>query len=188
MLLDEKSNELKITATEGSAEEYIRKPNVGIERSISGRAVKEKKPVAVLDVASEQNYMFHDLAKKVGVVSLLSVPMLLNGKIIGVINVYTGTEHVFSNEETGVFQAIANQAASAIEKTRLNEEVNAAKEALKSRKVMEKAKGLLMKELKISEEEAHKMIHRKSMDLRKSVKDISEAIILSFEMKNAAGR
>ena len=188
MLLDEKNNELKIASSEGSAEAYIKKPNVRIDRSISGRVVKEKKPVAVLEVAAEPTYMFPDIAKKEGAVSLLSVPMMLNEKVIGVINIYTKKEHLFTTEEIEVFQAIANQAASAIEKANLKEEVTAAKEALATRKLVEKAKGLLMKELKIGEEEAHKLIHKKSMDLRKSMKEVAEAVILSFEMKNSSSR
>ena len=114
---------------------------------------------------------------------MLSIPMMLKERAIGVINSYTSRKHKFSDGEIKILQAVANQAAVAIENTNLNQEILAAKEALETRKLIEKAKGILMKELEISENDAHKKIHRKSMDSRKSMKEISEAIILSAEMK-----
>jgi len=183
LLLDEKKKELIISATLSSNQEYIEKPNLKIDDSISGMVVREKMPITVLDVTKEKNYRYPEIAKKEGVVSMLSVPMMVKDKVIGVINVYTEKEHIFTKEEVELLQVIADQAAVAIENTRLNEEVFAAKEALETRKIVEKAKGILMKELNISEDEAYKKIHRKSMDLRKSMKEVAEAIILTFEMR-----
>jgi signal transduction protein with GAF and PtsI domain len=183
LLLDEKKKELTISATLSSNQEYIEKPNLKIDDSISGMVVREKRPITVLDVTKEKNYRYPEIAKKEGVVSMLSVPMMVKDKVIGVINVYTEKEHIFTKEEVELLQVIADQAAVAIENTRLNEEVFAAKEALETRKIVEKAKGILMKELNISEDEAYKKIHRKSMDLRKSMKEVAEAIILTFEMR-----
>jgi len=183
LLLDEKKKELTISATLSSNQEYIEKPNLKIDDSISGMVVREKRPITVVDVTKEKNYRYPEIAKKEGVVSMLSVPMMVKDKVIGVINVYTEKEHIFTKEEVELLQVIADQAAVAIENTRLNEEVFAAKEALETRKIVEKAKGILMKELNISEDEAYKKIHRKSMDLRKSMKEVAEAIILTFEMR-----
>jgi transcriptional regulator with GAF, ATPase, and Fis domain len=127
--------------------------------------------------------MYPEIAKKEGVVSLLSVPMMIKDRVVGVINSYTAEEHNFNKDEIDILQAIANQSAVAIETTRLNQEILTAKEALETRKVVEKAKGLLMKELNISEDVAYKKIHRKSMDLRKTMREVAEAIILAYEMK-----
>ncbi|MCX8022750.1 MAG: GAF domain-containing protein [Syntrophorhabdaceae bacterium] len=183
MLLDGKKEELVISATQSLSEAYRNKPNLKIGQSISGRAVKEKRPIVVLDVTKEPGYMFPDVAKKEGLVSLLSVPMMIKDRVIGVINSYTRTEHRFTEEEVDILQTVANQAAVAIENTRLDQEILAAKEALEARKMIEKAKGILMKELGISEDEAYKKINRKSMDLRKSMKDVAEAIILASELR-----
>jgi AmiR/NasT family two-component response regulator len=108
---------------------------------------------------------------------------MIKDRVIGVINSYTTKEHAFNKEEIDILQAVANQAAVAIENTHLNQEIFAAKDALETRKIVEKAKGILMKELNISEDEAYKKIHKKSMDIRKTMKDISEAIILSSEIR-----
>ena len=183
MLLDEKRNELFIAATQSLSQEYLSKPNIKVGQSISGRVVLEKKPLTVFDVTKESGYMYPEVARQEGIVSLLSVPMMVKDRAIGVINSYTKIEHQFKQEEISILQTVANQAAVAIENTHLSEEILTAKEALESRKIIERAKGILMKELDVTEDEAYKKIHKKSMDLRKTMKEIAEAIILSSELR-----
>lgn len=183
MLLDEDEHELMIRATQSLSEEYRRKPDIKVGESISGQAIIHKKPIAVLDVTKENKYMYPELAKKEGLCSLLAIPMMAKGKAIGVINCYTSNEHIFTEEEIRILQAIADQAAIAIENTRLMEDFMKMKEALETRKVVERAKGVLMRKLGIPEDKAYSMIHRKSMDTCKPMRSIAEAIILASEME-----
>lgn len=183
MLLDEKKQELVIAATQSLSREYLNKQNLRVGQSISGKVVKEKRPITVRDVRKEPGFMYPEIAKKEGLVSMLSVPMMIKDRVIGVINFYTQKEYSFSKEETGILQAIANQAAVAIENTRLDQEILATKEALETRKLVERAKGVLMRELGIAEDEAHRRIHRKSMDLRKSMREVAEAIIVASDLR-----
>jgi signal transduction protein with GAF and PtsI domain len=183
MLLDEKRNELFIAATQSLSQKYLSKPNLKVGQSVSGKVVLEKRPTTVIDVTKEPGYMYPEVARQEGIVSLLSVPMMVKDRAIGVINSYTKSEHRFKQEEISILQTVANQAAVAIENTHLSEEILTAKEALESRKIIERAKGILMKELDVTEDEAYKKIHKKSMDLRKTMKEIAEAIILSSELR-----
>jgi signal transduction protein with GAF and PtsI domain len=183
MLLDDKKQELVIAATQSLSQAYITKQNLKVGQSISGRVVMEKRPITVIDVTKERGYMYPDIAKREGLVSMLCVPMLIKDRVIGVINSYTQREYKFSKEEIDILQAIANQAAVAIENTRLDQEILAAKEALETRKLVERAKGVLMKELGIGEDEAYKRIHKKSMDLRKGMKEVAEAIIVASDLR-----
>ncbi len=183
MLLDDKSQELFIGATQSLSKNYVNKPNVKVGHSISGLAVKEKRPVTVPNVTEEPRYMYPQLAQKEGIVSMLSVPMMIRDRVIGVINTYTSQEHKFSSEEIKILQAIANQAAVTIENTNLMQEILKAKEALEVRKTVEKAKGVLMEQLGISENEAYGIIRKKSMDLRKTMREVAESIILFSEMR-----
>jgi len=64
----------------------------------------------------------------------------------------------------------------------LEEEVAQLKNALETRKLVEKAKGILMKVLNLTEEEAFRRIQRQSMDRCIPMKDVAEAVILSYEM------
>ncbi len=186
MLLDPKKEELVISATQSLSDDYVNKPNLKVGQSVSGRVVVEKKPITVLNVTKEPDYMYPKIAKKEGIVSLLSVPMMIKDRVIGVINSYTKNEHVYKKEEIDILQAVANQAAVAIENTNLSQEILTAKEALESRKIIERAKGILMKELSLTEDEAYKKIHKKSMDMRKTMKEIAEAVILASDMRKRA--
>jgi signal transduction protein with GAF and PtsI domain len=182
MLLEEASGELRIAATQSLSEQYRRKPNLKVGQSIIGRAVKERRPIIVLDVSTERDYMYPDMAKNEGLCSLLSVPMMVRDKALGVINSYTSAPHVFTSEEVKLLQAIANQAAIAIEHTTLIEKSHEMQEALAVRKLMERAKGYLMRSKKLTEEEAFKLIQRQSMDFRKSMREIAEAVLLAGEL------
>lgn len=183
MLLDKKNNELVMKAAQSLSLDYQKKANVKVDGSIVGEALKTKRPVAVYDVREEKRYGFKDLAIRENLTSMLSVPMVVKDKAIGVINVYTKDPHHFTKEEVDVLQMVANQAAVAVENTRLMEEALRAKEALETRKLVERAKGILMRLSSLGEEEAHRIIHKKSMDSCKSMREISESIILMDELQ-----
>ncbi len=186
MLLDPPTGELRIVATQSLSEQYRRKPNLKVGQSISGRALQERRPIIVPNVTGERDYMYPEIAKKEGLSSLLSVPMMIRDKSVGVINSYTSVPHAFTHEEVKVMQAIANQAAIAIEHTTLLEKSFEMQEALAVRKLVERAKGYLMRSKKLSEEEAFRLIQRQSMDLRKSMREIAEAILLAEEIEERA--
>lgn len=182
-LWDEKKNELRVVAAQALDPDYRNKPPVKVNGSLTGKTVLTKQPVIVKDVRKEPSYQFRDLAVRQGLVSLLSVPMMYKNKVLGVLNSYKPSEHNFSSDEISFVRSVANQCAAAIENTRLLSEKLAAQEALESRKVVERAKGLLMKNRSISEPEAFREIQRQSMDHRKSMKEIAEAVILAEEMR-----
>ncbi len=188
MLLDQATGELRIVAAQSLSEQYRRKPNLKVGQSISGRAVQERRPIIVPDVTKEKDYMYPDMAIREGLCSLLCVPMMIREKTVGVINSYTSVPHMFTGEEVKLLQAIANQAAIAIEHTTLMEKSFEMQEALAVRKLLERAKGYLMRAKKLSEEEAFKLIQRQSMDLRKSMREIAEAILLAGEIEERAER
>ena len=187
MLLDPTTGELRIMATQSLSEQYRRKPSLKLGQSISGRAVQERRPIIVPDVTRERDYMYPEMARKEGLCSLLSVPMLIRDRAVGVINSYTSVPHAYTSEEIKVLQAIANQAAIAIENTKLVEKSFEMQEALEVRKLVERAKGSLMQAKGISEEEAFRLMQRQSMDTRKSMREIAEAVILAIGIERQAG-
>ncbi len=186
MLLDQSSKELRIMATQSLSEAYRRKPSLKLGQSVSGRVVLERRAIIVPDVTKEKDYMYPDMAKKEGLCSLLSVPMMSRDRPVGVINSYTSVPHAFSPEEVKVLQAIANQAAVAIEHTKLVEKSFEMQEALEVRKLVERAKGCLMQAKGIGEEEAFRLLQRQSMDTRKSMREIAEAVILTIGIERQA--
>ncbi len=182
MLIDEKKKELVVRATQSISEAYNKKPPLKISEGIAGRVIKENKPVVVEDVTKEKEYKHKDIALKEGLKSLLCVPMAVKGRVIGVINCYTSKLHRFSETETNLLTSIANQAAVAIENAELVIKSRLIQEELDTRKRLERAKGILMRKEHITEEEAYLRLQKYSMDKRKSMREVAEAIILMEEI------
>jgi len=183
LLLDEKKQELFIVATQSLSEGYIKKPNLKIGQGISGIVVKGNRPVMSIDVTKDKRYMYPEIVKKEGIVSMLSVPIAIKGRVVGVINNYTPQRHKFTDKEIKLLQTISGQAALAIENSKLMNELVSTRELLQTRKFVERAKGILMRELSLNEEDAYRVIQKKSMDSSKPMKEIAEAIILTYELK-----
>ena len=185
MLIDEKAGELVIRATQSVSEEYNKKPPLKLGEGIAGKVAKENQPMTIKDVTKEKEYKYGNIAKKEGLCSLLCVPLALKGKVIGVINCYTPSPHDFTETEIDVLSSIANQAAVAIENTELLVKSRVIQEELEARKRIERAKGILMKEEGLTEEEAYLKLQKFSMDHRKTMREVAEAIILTSEMKKS---
>jgi len=86
--------------------------------------------------------------------------------------------------EVDVLTTVANQAAIAIENTELMVKTRVIQEELESRKLVERAKDILMQRLGLSGEEAYRRIQRQSMNIRKSMREVAEAIILTREIED----
>jgi len=119
MLVDEEKGELVIKATQSRSRAYLKKPNLKIGESVSGRAVLEGKPISVIDVRKTPAYRYPDIAKKEGLCSLIAVPLMVKGKVIGVLNCYTSKPHVFTSDETDFLIALGSLAAMSIENAKL---------------------------------------------------------------------
>ncbi len=183
MLLDPGTKELVVRATQSISEDYNKKPNMRPGEGIAGIVAAQNKAVVVVDVREDKRYLNRDIAKKLGLVSLASVPLAVKGRVIGVLNCYTSKKHSFAKHELDVLAALANQAAIAIENAELDVRARAAEEALTTRKLIERAKEILSQEANMPPSEAYRVIQKQSMDSRKSMRDIADAIILAREMR-----
>ncbi|MBP7088459.1 MAG: GAF and ANTAR domain-containing protein [Candidatus Omnitrophica bacterium] len=184
MLIDEKTNTLVVRATQSISEEYNKKLPLKVGEGIAGKVVQENKPLAVRDVTKDKGYKHKDIAKKEGLKSLLCVPLSVKGKVIGAINCYTAKLYDFSSEDIETLTTIANQAAVAIENTELLVRTRVIKDELETRKRIERAKGILMREEGLTEEQAYLKIRKYSMDNRKTMREVAEALILAVDMKH----
>jgi signal transduction protein with GAF and PtsI domain len=156
MLIDEKTRKLEIRATQSVSEVYLKKAPLKIGEGIAGKVAQENKPKAIKDVTKEEEYRYKDIAKKEGLRSLLCVPLAVKGKVIGVLNCYTSKAHDFSSTDIDMLTSVANQAAAAIENTELMVKSRVIQEELESRKLIERAKGFLMRQEGLNEEEAYR--------------------------------
>ncbi|RLB03761.1 MAG: histidine kinase [Deltaproteobacteria bacterium] len=183
-LLDERKKTFSLKATQSMSKEYLKERVLRMGEGVVGWVAQERKPAKIFNVLEEPRYKEKELARKEGLCSMLSVPMVVRGKVIGVINCYTSYPHHFTDTEEAILTTVANQAAICIENTELMVKTKVIQEELETRKLVERAKGILMKELSLNEEEAFRRIRKKSMDTRRSMREVAEAIILAHEIES----
>jgi signal transduction histidine kinase len=146
MLLDETREWLDLRASFGAGESYINKPRLSAGESFIGVVVRRKKAMQVANVQTDSRYQNVDLARREGLVSLLSVPLIFSGQCIGALSVYTSRFYSFSNEEIKILSALAELSAIAIEKARLYERIVDVEEQLRQNEKLS-ALGLLAAEV-----------------------------------------
>jgi signal transduction histidine kinase len=146
LMLDETGEWLDLRASHGAGEAYLSKPRLRMDESFMGVVVRRKKPMQLDNVQASSLYQNTNMARREGLVSLLSAPLVFGGQTIGTLNVYTGEPRSFSNEEINTLTALAELSAIALEKARLYERVVDVEEQLRQNEKLS-ALGLLAAEV-----------------------------------------
>jgi GAF domain-containing protein len=155
-----------------------------MDEGVVGFVVTNKRPFIIKDVLKEPRFKEKEMAKKLGLVSMVGVPLQVKDeKVIGTLNCFTAKPHKFSETEVNLITAVANQAAAAIINTELMVKTKVIQEELETRKLVERAKEILMRRRKMDGNDAFQWIQKRSMDSRKSMRHVAEAILLSEELE-----
>jgi signal transduction protein with GAF and PtsI domain len=121
--LDEKKQTLEIVAAYGLSKAYLKKGPVSIAQSPVDRKVLQGKVISTRDILKENHVLYIDQAKKEGIRSVLSVPLMTTTRPIGVIRLYTDTPHDFTPEETEKCRAVASLGGILADKARIESEM-----------------------------------------------------------------
>lgn len=184
-LIDESESpkKIRLKATQTIDPDYVKDRSLSMEEGVVGFVATHNQPLIVKDVLKEPRFKEKEMAKKLGLVSMASVPLQVKDeKVIGVLNCFTAKPHEFSKTEVNLITAVANQAAVAILNTELMVKTKVIQEELETRKLVERAKEVLMRRRNMSVEQAYRWIQKRSMDSRKSIRHVAEAILLSDEI------
>ncbi|MFH2064578.1 MAG: GAF and ANTAR domain-containing protein [Pseudomonadota bacterium] len=184
-LIDEDENppKIRLKATQAIAPEYVKDRSLDTNEGVVGDVVTRKQPLVIKDVLNNSRFKEKEMAKKLGLASMVGVPLKLKDeKVIGVLNCFTSSPYEFSETEVNLLTAVANQAAVAILNTELMVKTRVIQEELETRKIIERAKEILIKRRGMKIDEAFHWIRKRSMDSRKSIRSVAEAILLSDEM------
>ncbi len=127
-LLDDKRQILELVASYGLSDRYINKGPVATDKSIAETMLG--KPVSIYDVSQDPRLMYAKEAAEEGIKSILSVPIVLKGKLIGVMRIYTAEPRAFSDDEITFISSLAEQAALALENARMYQKLKGEHEEL----------------------------------------------------------
>jgi len=137
-LVNRKTDELELATAFGLSDEYINKGPVSALRSIAQSL--EDGPVAIYDVADDPRIQYPDEARKEGIASILSVPIVVGGNLMGAVRVYTAEPWEFSLHDVNFVQALAQIAGGAINMARYVKGLKSSIEVLKTMKEVQQGR------------------------------------------------
>ena len=181
-LVDEKKEELKLRATQTISKEYLKERSLKLGEGVVGTVAKKNIPLSTYNVLKKREYKEKEMARKEKLSSMLSVPLVVKEKVIGVINCYSQRPRRFSDLEVNLLTSVASQAAVAIVNTELMVKTRVIQEELEARKLVERAKEMLMAKKGLSGPAAFRRIEKMSMNTRKPMREVAEAILLAEEI------
>lgn len=120
-LLDPSGKKLKLAAAYGLSEKYLNRGPIDAEKNVI-EALKEK-PVAIYDVSSDNRIKYQQEAVEEGIKSMLTVPVIARGKMLGILRLLTGEPRNFSDQEIHFVESLAGQCATAIANALMYEKI-----------------------------------------------------------------
>jgi signal transduction histidine kinase/DNA-binding NarL/FixJ family response regulator len=151
---------------------------------------ENRAPITFIDIQSEPRIKNHDLFKRQGLFSYLGIPLVANGRPLGVLGLYTKKEHRFSDQEIDFFNMLAGQAAIAIQNSQLHEETKQQAQALeKSNKIKDEFLSVTSHELRtpliaimgyarLLEDESFGELHPDQRKAARVIKERSEDLLV----------
>lgn len=181
--------ELVLRASKNPHAEVVARLKLKIGQGITGWVAEHKEPAVISEQAgSDPRFKLFNELPEDRFESFLSVPLVSRGRLVGVINVQNRESYIYSEREIGLVSMIGFLVGAEIEMARLEAQNAELSQRLELRTLVERAKGILQSELGISEAEAYQRLQRQSQQLRKPMKEIAEALVLSHEVKNGCSR
>lgn len=118
-LLNEETNDLELAASRFLSKKYLRKGPLNADKSVP--EVLKGKPILILDAQNDPRIQYRKEKAEEGIVSILSVPVQVHNKVIGMLRLYTAAPRSFTEEEMEFASAIAEMAGLAIVNARMYE-------------------------------------------------------------------
>jgi signal transduction protein with GAF and PtsI domain len=174
---------IRLRATQAVDPDYARPRTMGRVEGVAGFVATHNQILRIHEVLKEPRFKEKALAEKLGLASMLSVPIRVrDDEVIGVLDVFTRQPHAFPEPEVQMVSAVANLAAVAIRSAGLREEARSVQEELETRKMVERAKEVLVRRRGLDAHEAFRWIQKRSMDSRKTMRQIAEAVLISEDV------
>lgn len=189
-LPDTSSGEIVLRASQLPHAAEIGNVRLKMGEGVTGWVAQHKSVVALTNKASADDRFksFPTLVEDT-FDAFLSVPLINGGEFIGVLNAHHRAPHSHTPDEIALISFVGEQMGAAIamsrlaeENARLLEQASEMKQQLESRKLVERAKGILQTRYKLTEQEAYQRLRNESRRLRRPIRELAEAVLLVEEL------
>lgn len=194
-LIEESTGEIVLMASQVPHAAELGTLRIKMGEGVTGWVAEHRSVVALPERATDDRRFkrFSTLVEDT-YEAFLSVPLVSGGETIGVINVHHREAHHHTPEEISLLTFVGEQMGGALsrsklqeENIRLQEETLEMKRQLETRKLVERAKGILQYKFSLTEEEAYLRLRNESRRLRRPMRDLAEAIILTEDLARKSG-
>src|ERR1700693_5445064 len=177
-------DELVLRASKNPHPEVVDRLKLHVGEGITGWVAEHREPVSIPEKAAQDTrfQFFHELPED-SYEAFLSVPLMCRGRVVGVINLQHRQHHVYRRREIRMISTVGFLVGAELELARLETANSTLAEQLQTRKIVERAKGILQRDLGLNEEQAYLALQRQSRQKRKPMKEIAEAIVLSDDVR-----
>jgi signal transduction protein with GAF and PtsI domain len=179
-------DDLVLRASKNPHPEIVDRLTLKVGQGITGWVAEHREPVVVpLRAFDDPRFKtFNDLPEDY-FEAFLSVPLVSRGQVVGVVNLQHRKPHLHTKREIKLISMIGFLVGAEIEMARLESENAQLTGELGADLLLERAKEVLQRDLKISGQDAYLALQRESQQRRKSVKEVAEAVLLTEELKRA---
>jgi uroporphyrinogen-III synthase len=185
-LPDRETGDIVLRASQLPHDAEIGAVRLNVGEGVAGWVAQHKSAVALSNNAfSDSRFKHFTTLIEDTYEALISVPLVRGGEVIGVLNVHHREPHEHTPDEISVLCFLGEQMGVAIAYSNLAEhniklkrEASLVRQQLEERKIIERAKGVLQQRFELSEEEAYRRLRDESRRLRRSMRDVAEAVLL----------
>ena len=177
-------DKLVLRASQNPHADLVDQLGLQIGHGVTGWVAEHREPVAIASNASDDPRFKAFLnVPEDQFEAILCTPILCASKVVGVINLQHRNSYHHTPNEVRLLSTIGVLVGAEIERARLETENAALAGRLETRKVVDRAKGILQRDLSVTEDEAYRRMQRESRQRRKSMREIAEAILLGDDLK-----
>lgn len=179
-------DELVLRASKNPHADVVDHLGILLGQGITGWVGWHREPVAISEKALKDPRFqrFKNLPED-SFEAFLSVPILCRSKLIGVINLQHRKPYHHTEHEVRLLTAAGHLVGAELERARLETENTQLSDRLESRKLIERAKGVLQRDFGLEEDAAYKAMQHESRQRRKSMREIAEAILLNEDLRKS---
>ena len=175
--------ELVLRASKNPHPEVVDRLTLRMGEGITGWVAEHGKPVVIGRGAfKDPRFQAFSELPEDRFEAFLSVPVVSRGQLVAVLNLQHRLPHEHNAHEVQLVSTIGYLVGAEIKMAQLEVEVSNLSEKLETRKLLERAKGILQRQMGITEEEAYLMLQKQSRQRRRAMKEVASALILSDEV------
>ncbi len=179
-------DELVLRASQNPHEDVVDRLKISVGQGVTGWVAEHREAVAISEKACEDSRFsaFLNLPED-RFEAMLCVPILCANRVVGVLNLQHREPYTHTTLERRLLSTIGTLVGAEMERARLETQNSELLQRLETRKAVDRAKGVLQRDLGISEEEAYKRMQRESRQRRRSMREVAEAILLAESLRQS---